>query len=655
MVRLRFIRLLVAPSLAIATLQCGSGDLVLPGDGEPAEIQIIQGDDQIGGAGLPLTDSIVVQVLDAAGRGIAGLPVAFVLGEGADGGTVSPDTVLTDSRGESATAWVLGGAAGAQALDASVVGRDLSVRFTASAGSSAPSRLEAVSGDEQTAAVGTALPDSLVVRVVDDFGNPVAGVTVAWSASSGDVSPDLVETGEDGRAAARRILGAEAGTQTATADVPGLEGASVTFTHAAVPGSAASLVLISGDDQRGQAGDELPDPLVVRLVDESGNGIPDRDVSWVVATGGGGVMPNSTTDEDGFASAAWTLGPSPGRNTLNAVVSGVGVVQFSATATGGGGGGGGPGPSAGRSTVSADPESIHASGETSTITVTVRDGSGSPVAGATVTLTASGSGNTLVQPTEPTGGNGVATGTLRSSVPGTKVVHATVDGSIQINETAEVTVLVAAASRIELLEGDGQSADVGEEVPVRPAVRVTDASGQPVPGFGVTFVVTAGNGEVEGATQSTNSDGVARVGSWRLGAPGANRLEARAGGLDGSPVVFTANGASGGPDHLVFLVQPGDVVEDTPFSPVVAVAIVDAGGNIVDLDGVSIDIDLFEENGHQSRELEGDTFQDTDDGVAVYPGMQVDRDRENLRLRASSPDLPGLGQVFSNFFDVADD
>ncbi len=654
MVRLRFIRLLLAPALALSTLQCGSGDLVLPGDGEPSEIEIIQGDEQIGGAGLPLEDSIVVRVLDDDGRGISGLPVAFLLGEGTAGGAVSPDTVVTDGRGESATRWVLGGTAGAQTLDATVVGRDLSVRFTASAGSSAPSRLEGVSGDEQAAAVGTALPDSLVVRVIDAFGNPVQGITVGWSSSEGDVTPALVETGEDGRAAARRILGAAAGTQTATADVPGLDGAPVTFTHTAVPGSAASLVLISGNDQRGTAGDELPDPLVVRLVDESGNGIPGRDVSWVVATGGGAVDPNSTTDDDGFASAVWTLGPSPGRNTLNTVVSGVGVVQFTANASGGGGGGG-PGPSSGRSTVTADPESIHASAETSTITVTVRDGSGAPVAGATVTLTASGSGNTLTQPSGATGGNGVATGTLRSSVPGTKVVHATVNGSIQINETAEVTVLVAAAARIELLEGDGQTADVGDAVPVRPAVRVTDATGQPVPGFGVTFVVTAGDGQVEGATQSTNSDGVARVGNWRLGAPGTNRLEARAGSLAGSPVVFTANGVSSGPDHLVFLVQPGDVVEDTPFSPDVAVAIVDAGGNIVDLDGVSIDIDLFEENGRESRELEGDTFQETDDGIAVYQGMQVDRDHDNLRLRASSPDLPGLGQVFSNFFDVADD
>jgi len=653
MVRLRFVRHLVAPALAIATLRCGSGDLLLPGDTEPTQIEIIQGDEQTGSAGLPLEDSIVVRVLDGGGRAMTGLQVAFSLADGAAGGDVSPDTVVTDGRGESAALWVLGGAAGAQSLDAKVVGRDLTVRVTASAGSSGPSRLVAVSGDAQTAPVGTALTDSLVVQVLDGFDNPVAGITVDWSASEGDVSPTSVVTGADGRAATRRILGSAAGTQTATADAPGLTGSPLTFTHTAVPGTAASLVLISGSDQRGETGQELPEPLVVRLVDEAGNGIPGRAVSWVVATGGGSVTPTTTTDDEGFASATWTLGPSPGSNTLNAVVSGVGVVRFVANGTGGGGGGGGSEPSGSRSTVSADPESIQAGIGTSTISVTVLNGSGAPVEGATVTLAASGSGNTLAQPGEPTGANGVATGTLRSTVPGTKVVRATVNGNVQINQTAEVTVLVAAATQVELLEGDDQTAQVGEEVDVQPAVRVTNALGQPVPGFGVTFVVTEGNGDVSGATQSTNSDGVARVGGWTLGAEGTNTLEARAGSLQGSPVVFTANGVP--TNRLVFLVQPSDVVEDTPFSPVVTVAIVDGGGNVVDVDGITIDIDLFRDDGHESNELEGDTFQVTDDGIAVFPGLQVDRDEQDMRLRASSPDLPGLGEVFSNSFDVEDD
>ena len=326
----------------------------------------------------------------------------------------------------------------------------------------------------------------------------------------------------------------------------------------------------------------------------------------------------------------------------------MGVVRFVANGTGGGGGGGGSEPSGSRSTVSADPESIQAGIGTSTITVTVLNGSGAPVEGATVTLAASGSGNTLAQPGSQTGADGVATGTLRSTVPGTKVVRATVNGNVQINQTAEVTVLVAAATQVELLEGDNQTAQVGQAVDVRPAVRVTNSLGQPVPGFGVTFVVTEGNGDVSGATQSTNSDGVARVGSWTLGAEGTNTLEARAGSLQGSPVVFTANGVPA-PDHLVFLVQPSDVVEDTPFSPVVTVAIVDGAGNVVDVDGVTIDVDLIKRDGHESNELEGDTFQDDRRRHCRVPGPPGGQARGGLQparhLARSSRPWSGVQQL----------
>jgi hypothetical protein len=200
-----------------------------------------------------------------------------------------------------------------------------------------------VSGDDQTAPVGAALGDSLVVRVLDPFGNPVAGVDVKWNAARGSVDPGSVTTGSDGRAATYRILGSSAGSQTATASSAGLDGSPVTFTSHAAPGSADKLVRVSGNSQSARPGAELSDPLVVRLVDSKGNGVPGRPVSWVIGAGGGHVeSPNSNTDGDGEARTRWTLGSS-GSNTLNAVVSGVGVVAFSATATNGGGGGGGGG------------------------------------------------------------------------------------------------------------------------------------------------------------------------------------------------------------------------------------------------------------------------------------------------------------------------
>jgi hypothetical protein len=52
------------------------------------------------------------------------------------------------------------------------------------------------------------------------------------------------------------------------------------------------------------------------------------------------------------------------------------------------------------------------------------------------------------------------------------------------------------AARVEAVAGVAQSAAVGTEVGTAPAVRVTDASGQPVAGCPVTFVVTGGGAEL---------------------------------------------------------------------------------------------------------------------------------------------------------------
>jgi hypothetical protein len=283
----------------------------------------------------------------------------------------------------------------------------------------------------------------------------------------------------------------------------------------------------------------------------------------------------------------------------------------------------------------------------------VRDGTGAAVAGATVHLSATGAGNSLTQPGGPTGADGVATGTLSSTVPGTKRVTATVNGNIQIDQRPEVAVTVAPATTIALLEGDGQTADQGQPVPTRPAVKVTNDLGQGIAGVGVTFVVTGGNGSVTGAAQTTNSAGVATVGSWVLGDAGTNTLEARAPGLNGNPVVFTAtaNPTGGGDaaDHLVFLVQPASPQrQDENINPAVQVALVDHAGNVVPVSGVRIELSL---NG-RDRDLRGHERVDTSDGIAVFDDIRVRRSGSGYVLTASAPERPELGEVASSSFDV---
>jgi Bacterial Ig-like domain (group 1) len=320
---------------------CGGNDLTLPSETAAAGLVLVDGNFQSGAAGEPLTKPLVVKVTDRRGQPVLGQKVAFALVTEAPGGVVIPDTAETGATGTAEARWTLGSVSGTQRVAARVVGiSGLEVSFDAAVGAGGAVRIEPVSGYDQTAPVGTALPDSLVARVVDRFGNPVAGVDVEWNADQGSVDPGTVTTGLDGRAATYWILGTSTGSQTATASSSDLEDSPVSFTGHAVAGSADKLVRVSGNDQSAPPGAELPDPLVVRLVDRDGNGVPDRPVSWVVGEGGGQVeSSNSNTDGNGEARTRWTLGSSE-TNTLNAVASGAsgfGVVTFTARATNNGG------------------------------------------------------------------------------------------------------------------------------------------------------------------------------------------------------------------------------------------------------------------------------------------------------------------------------
>ena len=79
----------------------------------------------------------------------------------------------------------------------------------------------------------------------------------------------------------------------------------------------------------------------------------------------------------------------------------------------------------------------------------------------------------------------------------------------------------------------------GALVTVLPSVLVSDGSGNPLAGAPVTFTVTSGGGTVTGENATSNSSGIATVGSWTLGTgAGANTLSAATGNLPA--IKFTA-------------------------------------------------------------------------------------------------------------------
>jgi Bacterial Ig-like domain (group 1)./Beta-propeller repeat. len=164
-------------------------------------------------------------------------------------------------------------------------------------------------------------------------------------------------------------------------------------------------------------------------------------------------------------------------------------------------------------------------------------------------ITAGGGSLTGESQTTDSAGKATLTEWTLGSVPGTNTLTATVAGSgvtgnpvtFSATGTAPVPASIAANSPT------SQSAIVGTAVRVPPAVTVLDHNKQGVAGVSVNFAATAGAGNVSGATQTTDANGKAAVGSWVLGpAPGVNTLTATitGSGITGNPVTFSATGTA---------------------------------------------------------------------------------------------------------------
>jgi hypothetical protein len=488
---------LIAFGLCTILAACGGDGIVLPNESRPAKIAIVDGDGQSALAGATLTEPIVVKVTDALDRPVAGQVVVFAINAG--GGQVSPPSTQTGDDGMASATWTLGSSAGEQRVQAQVNGDDLLVSFSASALSGVGALLELVSGNNQVAAVGSALADSLVVRVTDDLGNPVAGVEVQWAAiGGGSISPASVLSGADGRAAAERVLGNASGQQTAQASSAGL--GSVTFTQTAEPANPTSLVLVSGDAQTGAVGTPLADSLVVRLLDDNGNGVGGKAISWVVGTGGGSPSPvTATTNPNGFAATQWTLGPNAGPNLLNAVFSGVPSVPFTANAE------------AGEATKLAFTQAPVTSSAGSTITpairVAIQDASGNTVTSATAQVTLAIGANP---------GSGTLSGTtMVSAVNGVAVfsnlsIDKTGDGYTLTAASAGLTgatsppfdILTGSANHLVFLTGPTDRV-VGEKFSPALEVQVQDLGGNPVLTLAQITLTSSVTGTLSGTATAT--------------------------------------------------------------------------------------------------------------------------------------------------------
>jgi len=294
------------PSLLLISLAACGDDLLLPKDGEPARITPLESN-VIGTVGQPLDDSLVVEVTDPGGRPVVGVEVAFVP---LNGGVIEPDAPLTtDSHGRAAVRYTLGTTAGSQMVEAhasSVPAPNGVAVFAVTANPEPAQALVPDGGDGQSAPVSAPLPAPLIVKAVDRFSNGVAGIEVTWQAEGGgEVSPETVVTGADGRAATTRTLAGRVGSYTTVARVQDLEGSPLTFRSTAV---GPELVIVTQPSTTAAAGVPLSQQPELQLQDPLGVPLNESDVRVTVqiADGGGAVGGRTTAESDGSGRVRFT-------------------------------------------------------------------------------------------------------------------------------------------------------------------------------------------------------------------------------------------------------------------------------------------------------------------------------------------------------------
>jgi Big-like domain-containing protein len=285
-------------------------------------MSIVGGNNQTAPVLSPLPAPLQISTTDPyTGQPITGVTINF--SDGNKGGTFNPPSAVTDSNGNVSTIYTFPKKAGAYSLTASATNFG-SVVATETATPANATTLITYSGQRQTGAAGTVLPNLLNVRAQDAYSNPVPGVQVNFSSNqNGTVNPTTVMTNASGLAGTSLQLPTTVAKVTVTASSSGLKNA--TLVEFSVAGPAASVTATAGNNQAGSAGTTLPQALVVLVTDQYGNPVSGASVLFSDGNAGGtfdGANPG-TTGTNGQFSQTYTLPPVAGNITITATVPGV--------------------------------------------------------------------------------------------------------------------------------------------------------------------------------------------------------------------------------------------------------------------------------------------------------------------------------------------
>ena len=636
----------------------------------PYELQLLTADNLPVKVHQTYGEQLKVRILSSAGGGIANSPVIFKVttGNGKINSTHDSLTVSTDANGDAAVSYTLGDTAGVGKNVVTIIAnrsnnsplKGSPAIFAPTAEPDVANKLVSISGDNQQQTAGQTFEQPLVVKVQDQYGNGIQGISVTFSITQGKgafsmtsyQSPAVATVATDSLGLAsvpytpdnsigQHVIQAQSNTS-----LPG--GDTVQFTLSVTEAGPSELVIVDGQDQTGTVKRTLAKPFKVKVLDPFG--APKAGVNIVFKSiAGNGLfgasqISNAVSNAQGIATSQYlTLGQVAGIKNHTIEVSsrdysGIKAVYFYATAN----------PDAADSLVAVTDRNFQytAGSGPYAITVQVTDQYGNARSGQTVSF-------------EVTNGDGFIKGSSKatSANDGRATIHyfmgtkATVPNIIKAYSyrlddgsplkaspiTFTGTVLPDGPEFLRKISGDLQSGTVLTTLADPFVIVVTDTFDNPIPNVAVLFEVREGNGEIIGqAEQLTDQNGNAQV-FLRLGnQAGVNNNKVRVSVIDYpeiNPVTFQASALAAHPYRIT--AQGDTLLPDTfvgaELRPQVLVS--DSLGNPAD--GFQVVFRITRGNGKLGPAQKDTVHVLTKNGVAETRWVMGDRpDTNKVRIDA---------------------
>jgi hypothetical protein len=180
-----------------------------------ATVTVVSGGKQSGVVGTTLPLPITVKAKNSSGVIVVGAPITFA--DAGLNGTFSPNPAITGSNGQASTTFTLPTTAKIMTVTATDSPATVNITETSTHGTA--TALTIVQGNNQSAFPNNLLPKKLIVKLADQYGNGISGVTVTFTdnGAGGTFSTKTPVTASNGEATVSYTTGSNAGTITISA------------------------------------------------------------------------------------------------------------------------------------------------------------------------------------------------------------------------------------------------------------------------------------------------------------------------------------------------------------------------------------------------------------------------------------------------------